>query len=282
MKYKTFLFGMSSLVVLSGCNMGGSAIDSSGEESEQSITEETSSEEISSVVTSTEVTEPLQSETAMVVFDDLVKETDFSNQHGYQAWLDYLTISEEYVIADFYDANSKGSSSADIDAFFGEEIERAEAAVSENEKMVFYRYPDEAGGMYSEMSDFLAEITFYFANDKLVFTAITPGFYQVTPAEALELDVLTNIFTVEELIEYNPQVFTLAEMNINGIPLRQAMVPAQPSADQSDVVLNAFYMFVVDEDVIHHATIPFTEVSQDFPTGSVMLYNSYFRWLNEQ
>lgn len=282
MNYKGILLSSSTFILLGACNSAQLTDPSSSSESaisvlesEESIVEQTSSsqESESSVVTET----PENTDTTDHLFDGLITDTTFSNTTGYQAWLDYVRVTGEYTLGDIEAVeSSKGSSSAEIDALFDETIERAETEITENEKMVFYRYPDEEGGVFSEISSFLAEITFYFVDDHLVFSSVTPGFYNVELNNAEEFEVLGNLFTVEEIEELQPQVFTVSEVIYNGKLLNQIMVPAQPVENQENVVLNAFYFFVTGEEIIQFAYLPFEEVAQDFPTSSVLIYNSYF------
>src|SRR5699024_1765014 len=155
-------------------------------------------------------------------------------------------------------------------------IMREEVDISEEQKMVLYRFPDEEGGEFSEISTFLSEIAFYFLNDHLVFSSITPGFYEVSLTDEKEFDVLGNLYKVDELVALEPQVFTVSEVKVEGEVLRQTMVPAQPLPDQTDVMLNAMYFFVSGEDILHYSVVPFEQVSQDFPTNSILIFNSYF------
>lgn len=276
-KAKHIWISVCALALLVGCNTTEGEENSRESQSSAIETIESSSE------TSTSEVEPVADDVSLNVLDPIVNETNFSNEYGYQAWLDYLAAGEQYQMADIFDIeNTTGSSSAEIDALFDDEIERVEAAVNENEKMVFYRYSDAPDGPYSEVSSFLAELTFYFMDDQLVFSAITPGLYTVSPTDALPMDQLTIMTSLAELEEAQPQIYTIAEMNVEGTTLRQVMVSSQPPADQEDVLLTALYYFIVDEEIIHYASLPFMNVSQDFPSGSVSLYNSYFNWLENQ
>ncbi|UJF16608.1 hypothetical protein LZ578_05845 [Jeotgalibaca sp. MA1X17-3] len=139
------------------------------------------------------------------------------------------------------------------------------------------------GGEFSEVSEFLAEITFYFVDNHLVFSSVTPGYFSADLTSAPEMDRVTNLYTVNELEELNPEVFTVSEVLFEGEPLRQVMVAAQPLPEETDHVLNAFYFFVVEEDIKNFAYLSFNDVSQDFPSNSILLFNSYFNEiLNQQ
>lgn len=275
----------SSLLLVAGCRNGAKeASSSSVSETEESVSsmsmEESESVEIDSV--SSEESESVATTPGTHVFSEMITQNTFSNEHGYEAWEVYQTVIENYQLSDYMDpADTTGSTVDEIDALFDPAIMREEVDISEEQKMVLYRFPDEEGGEFSEISMFLSEIAFYFLNDHLVFSSITPGFYEVSLTDAEEFDVLGNLYTVEELVALEPQVFTVSEVKVEGEVLRQTMVPAQPLPDQTDVMLNAMYFFVSGEDILHYSVVPFEQVSQDFPTNSILIFNSYFNWLQE-
>ena len=71
-------------------------------------------------------------------FDDLVNETTFSNEHGYEAWTDYKAARSQYTLGDMNDTDTvEGSSVEEIDAMMDEDLERFEVDLSETDKMVF-------------------------------------------------------------------------------------------------------------------------------------------------
>ena len=210
-------------------------------------------------------------------FDDLVNETTFSNEHGYEAWTDYKEVRSQYTLGDMNDTETvDGSSVEEIDAIMDEDLERFEVDLSETDKMVFYRYPDEEGGEFSDISDFLAEIGFYFIEDNLVYSSVTPGYYNVSLEGLHEFDVLSNITAVSDILELDAPVYTVSEMKYDGELFEQAMIPMQPLADQA-VMLNAFYFLTVDEEVRQYAYLPFEMAGQDFSTYGFMVFNSFFQ-----
>lgn len=250
------------------------SISSAGSETFSSDLESMSSEESSSTEASTT---PVVSDSSDHVFEGIVEEADFSNNQGYKAWTDYTTVVKEYTLGDYLAPEmGVGSTPEEIDSLMDPEIERVEVDVSDTQKMVLYRYPDKEGGEFSETSSFLAEISFYFVEDHLLLSSITPGYFSADITGAPEMDVLMSLLTVTELEKLRPEVFTVAEVMVNGKPLRQVLVSAQPLPDQTDAILNAFYFFIDGDQILHYAYLPFDNVSQDFPTSSILIYNSFF------
>lgn len=290
MRYGRILTLASSIFMLGACGRTGTGKEQMSHSSEDHLKSETDisvassskEESSSSSVTSESSIPPEISPVTNHVFGKLVKERDFSNSFGYKAWEDYVRITQEYQLGNYRNPEERtGSSSAEIEALMDENIEKAEVEITDQEKMILYRYPDEEGGEFSEQSSFLAEITFYFVNDQLVFSSVTPGYFSVEVQAAQSPETLMNLFTVEELAKLNPQIFTIAEVNVKGELLRQIMVPGQPVEGQEDVLLNAFYFFIREEEILHYAYVPFEKVSPDFPTSSILLYNNYFNQTNQ-
>ena len=271
---KNRLFLLVCICLLAGCGSKGAE-----EETEQSsqVSFEESVSEWSSAESSSD--EPVISESDTHIFDLLVDETTFLNEYGYQAWLDYSRITAAYKLDD---GTTTGSTSAEIDDMLDGSIEKVETVISENEKIILYRYPDVEGGEYSEVSSFLSELSFYFINDSLVFSSVTPGLYQLYIDQAQPYEVLGNLYTVDELKQTNAQILTIAESMVNGELLRQIMVPGQEVEGQQHTGLNAVYFFVSGTDIIQYAYVPFENVSQDFPTGSILTYNSYINHISNQ
>lgn len=298
MNYKGLIALSSSLFLLGACSTSEpveqtiepdesslESVDlSSSEETMSSIGSETFSsdsdiESISSEeVSSTEVsTTPVVSDSFDHVFEGIVEEADFSNDQGYKAWTDYTAIVKEYTLGDYLaPEKGEGSTAEEIDSLMDSEIERVEVDISDTQKMVLYRYPDKEGGEFSETSSFLAELSFYFVENHLLLSSITPGYFSADVSGAPDMDVLMSLLTVEELEKLKPEVFTVAEVMVNQKLLRQVLVPAQPLPDQTDTILNAFYFFIEDDQILHYAYLPFDKVSEDFPTSSILIYNSFF------
>src|SRR5699024_7417200 len=153
-----------------------------------------------------------------------------------------------------------------------EDIFQDEVEVSEKEKMTFYRYPPATDSEYKETADFLAELTFYYADDNLMFSSITPGFYSVEMNDVPAANDLMMLMTVSEIEELSPKIFTIAEMQINDEKIQQVMIPAMNVNEEGSEELMAFYFFTKEENIIQYAYLPFEMVSQDFPTHSILLY----------
>lgn len=122
------------------------------------------------------------------------------------------------------------------------------------------------------MSDFLAELTFYYIEDNLVFSAITPGLYQVELNDLPDVNLLTSFTTLSDLNTMNTQVFTIAELKVNDYPIHQMMIPALFINEEGNEELMAFYFFTHGEDILQYAYLPFKMFSQSFPDNSILLY----------
>lgn len=257
------------------------AESSSAETADSSVAQGANSGAAGGVNTETETTSENQSSETHT-FDGVVHEETFTTETGYQAWTDYSKATSQYNLGDILNyANPEGTTISEIDQLMDDNLEKAEAPINETEQMVFYRYLDEELAETTDLSPYVSEIAYYFVDEQLMFSSVTPTYYQVNQTDAHDIETLSSIATVSELEELQPQVFTVAEMKLNGETIKQIMVPSQPAEDQSDVMLNAYYLFVIGDDVIHSMYVPFTEVAQDFPSSSIIIFNSFFSWLSD-
>src|SRR5699024_8273978 len=153
-----------------------------------------------------------------------------------------------------------------------EDVFQDEVEVSENEILTFYRYPPAEDSEYKETAQFLAELTFYYADNNLMFSSITPGYYSVEMDNLPTANDLMTLMTVSEIENLNPKVYTISEMQINDDKIQQVMIPAMNVNEEGSEELLAFYFFTRDENIIQYAYLPFSMVSQDFPTNSILLF----------
>lgn len=224
----------------------------------------------------------------------LVNEKTFVDTYALQAWEDYQEVISLVTYGDITAINVEeqdfsgveGVSKAEVDDRLAsldlrDDVYMEQVEVSDIEFIDYYRYPAEEDSDYSEISAFLAELSFYYLDDNLMFSSITPGFYEVELNDLPEADVLTSFFTVEEIEEIDPQVFTIAEMNINGKLIRQIMIAATHVNDEGVDEPLAFYYFTHNEDIIQYAYLPFEMVMQSFPDYSLMLYQELLPTIQE-
>jgi hypothetical protein len=209
---------LTSLFLLAAC--GGEDTPETDASSEEPTTE---------AVTETEAETQTETNNDVHTYDRLVNETTFTEEYGYQAWNDYQAVIKDATFGEFTAITGEnsnpealtGTAKGEVEALFNaldlrDDVIVDEAEVTEKENLVFYRYPPAEESAYSEAALFLAESTFYFYEDNLMFSAITPGFYslefnEVPPAEDLML-----FLTVDEIKELDSQIYTIAEMQING------------------------------------------------------------------
>lgn len=147
-----------------------------------------------------------------------------------------------------------------------------ENQLSDFEEMHHYRYPPASDGNYTEVADFFSEISIYYVEDTIMYSAITPGYYEVELNNLPDVETLMSFLKVSEIEEIDPRVYTVAQMTINGENIQQVMIPASGLDQEGNDQVMAFYFFTQGEDIVQYAYLPFQMVAQDFPTNSVILY----------
>lgn len=205
--------------------------------------------------------------------------------YALEAWNDYQEIVADAEYGDITLVQTEtpdisklnGSSFNEMEGRFNsldlrEDVYMEQVAINEQEELYFYRYPAEEESDLSEVSDFLAELTFYYIEDNLVFSAITPGLYQVELNDLPDVNLLTSFTTLSDLNTMNTQVFTIAELKVNDYPIHQMMIPALFINEEGNEELMAFYFFTHGDDILQYAYLPFEMVSQSFPDNSILLY----------
>lgn len=273
---KKGLIIFSSLFLLAACDNGETTDPKEEPVPEETIVEGTEGEN--------EVPEP-EVEIPAHTYNSLVDETTFTEEPGLQAWEDYKAIIDDVDLGEISIINGEDPNFDELNGTTSEEIQdlvdsigiredvfQDEVEVSENEKITFYRYPPVEDSEHTETAQFLAELTFYYADDNLMFSSITPGFYSVEMTDLPSANYLMTLMTVSEIEDLNPKVYTIAEMQINDEKIQQVMTPAMEVNEEGSEELIAFYFFTKDDEIIQYAYLPFEMVSQDFPTNSILLY----------
>lgn len=271
--YKKGLLALSSLFLLTACDEGKTTTTETDPEEEPVVEETNGNSEVTETNNSTHT------------YNNLVDETTFTEEYGFQAWEDYKVITDDVTLGEINLINMEEPNFEELNGTTSEEIQERvdsigvredifqdEVEVSEKEKMTFYRYPPATDSEYKETADFLAELTFYYADDNLMFSSITPGFYSVEMNDVPAANDLMMLMTVSEIEELSPKIFTIAEMQINDEKIQQVMIPAMNVNEEGSEELMAFYFFTKEENIIQYAYLPFEMVSQDFPTHSILLY----------
>lgn len=269
MNKKGIIF-FSSLLLLAGCG-DKNTTDSDPEEPVVEGTEEK--------------TEIFETESPSHTYNDLVNETTFTEEYGLQAWEDYKKIIDDVDLGKINLINEDNPNFDELNGTSREEIQEEvesiveredvfqdEVEVSENEILTFYRYPPAKDSEYKETAQFLAELTFYYADNNLMFSSITPGYYSVEMDNLPTANDLMTLMTVSEIENLNSKVYTISEMQINDDKIQQVMIPAMNVNEEGSEELLAFYFFTRDENIIQYAYLPFSMVSQDFPTNSILLF----------
>lgn len=291
------LFVLSSAILLMGCDMTGSeetptTEDNTGGDTDVPVEEvvDTPEEDVEDPVA--EVEEPATGGSHTLV--NLINEGTFVEPSALQAWSDYQSVVEDATYGEITLLNEEtvdfsqldGDSKEDIDGRFEsiglrDDVYIETANVSDTEFLDYYRYPAEPESEYSETSDFLAELAFYYVDGNLMFSSITPGFYMLEMNNLPDAANLTTFLEVSEIEAIDPQVYTVAEMKINGNLIRQVMIPASNVNEEGTEEMLAFYFFIHDETIVQYAYLPFETVMQSFPDYSVMVYQQLIPTLTE-
>lgn len=288
---KGFVF-LSSFLLLVACDMNSVEEDTDSQnEKDTSITEvekensteNEANEESNDSKESYDDTTPTTNETHLLA--NFVNDQTFMDPYALEAWDDYQEIVADAEYGDITLVQTEtpdisklnGSSFNEMEGRFNsldlrEDVYIEQVAINEQEELYFYRYPAEEESDLSEVSDFLAELTFYYIEDNLVFSAITPGLYQVELNDLPDVNLLTSFTTLSDLNTMNTQVFTIAELKVNDYPIHQMMIPALFINEEGNEELMAFYFFTHGEDILQYAYLPFEMVSQSFPDNSILLY----------
>lgn len=288
---KGFVF-LSSFLLLVACDMNSVEEDTNSQnEKDTSITEvekensteNEANEESNDSKESYDDTTPTTNETHLLA--NFVNDQTFMDPYALEAWDDYQEIVADAEYGDITLVQTEtpdisklnGSSFNEMEGRFNsldlrEDVYIEQVAINEQEELYFYRYPAEEESDLSEVSDFLAELIFYYIEDNLVFSAITPGLYQVELNDLPDVNLLTSFTTLSDLNTMNTQVFTIAELKVNDYPIHQMMIPALFINEEGNEELMAFYFFTHGEDILQYAYLPFEMVSQSFPDNSILLY----------
>lgn len=288
---KGFVF-LSSFLLLVACDMNSVEEDTDSQnEKDTSITEvekensteNEANEESNDSKESSDDTTPTTNETHLLA--NFVNDQTFMDPYALEAWDNYQEIVADAEYGDITLVQTEtpdisklnGSSFNEMEGRFNsldlrEDVYMEQVAINEQEELYFYRYPAEEESDLSEVSDFLAELTFYYIEDNLVFSAITPGLYQVELNDLPDVNLLTSFTTLSDLNTMNTQVFTIAELKVNDYPIHQMMIPALFINEEGNEELMAFYFFTHGEDILQYAYLPFEMVSQSFPDNSILLY----------
>lgn len=294
--YKRLIF-LSSVFLLIGCDRAGTKETpvpegSTSEETEAPIEEVMDTPEEDVEDPAAEVEEPATGGSHTLT--NLINEGTFVEPTAIQAWSDYQSVVENATYGEITLLNEEtvdfsqldGDSKEEIDGRFEsiglrDDVFIETANVSETEFLDYYRYPADPDSEYSETSDFLAELAFYYVDGNLMFSSITPGFYMLEMNNLPDAANLTTFLEVSEIEAINPQVYTVAEMKINGNLIRQVMIPASNVNEEGTEEMLAFYFFIHDETIIQYAYLPFETVMQSFPDYSVMVYQQLIPAITE-
>lgn len=252
-------------------------------ETEVTDEEPVTPDEGNTLETTLEGTEALIPSTADIEMDtrgsdylNMIQDDTFTNEIGYGAWEDYLEVTENYTLREYTNPDDTGSTSEEIEDLMPDNLEKNEADFSDTVHMVVYRYPDDE--MYNDAAgepSMMAEISFIFENDQLIFSSITPGYYEADISNLETLETLGQFTSIEEVAAGDPDVFTLAEINHHGYVFQQLMISAAPTDDYPGSAATAAYVIFLGDNVIQMIAYPFMDASQDFPSYSYLIYNTF-------
>jgi len=212
------------------------------------------------------------------IFSSLIDETTFINEEGLKAWDDYQFVLSQTTIGDYIiETDSSGSIMEEVDAVFQliedrENVIREEIDITNNEKLILYRYTVDETSEYSDVADFLVELTYYYIDDQLMFSSITPGFYTVDLTNIPSIDELVMYTDIAEVEALNSKLYTVSEMTIDGEPMTQTMVPAMGVDEEGNEMMTAFYFMTREDEIVLYGYLPFEQAGRDFPSYSIIVF----------
>ncbi len=218
-------------------------------------------------------------------FANMVNETTFMDPDALDVWEDYQSIVEDISYGDMdvlrkespVVSDLDGTSQREIGDLFSvihlrDDVIVEKVAIADGEEMHLYRYPAPAESGLSKISDFLVELSFYYADDHLMFSSITPGLYELNVNDLPTAETVTSLTKVSEIEALNPQVLTVAEMEFQGNLIQQIMIPGIALTEEGQEAMAAFYLFTQGDDILYYAFLPFELVSQSFPDYSLIIF----------
>jgi len=201
---------------------------------------------------------------------EMVTEDTFTNEIGQDVWEKYQKMTEEYELKDVTDSGSEGSSRAEIEEMMSDmDVEPNSVEMETGDTLIIYHFPDDELAHDNGEPFIMADVTYFFdSEDNLIISTIAPGFHELAINETTSMDDLEGVSTLTDLRKtHDPQVFTLAEMNINEAIITQTLIPV----DAGDNTL-AVYIYALGDDIIYSNSDLFFTVSVDFPTYSYIQY----------
>lgn len=208
--------------------------------------------------------------------DAIIQEENFTNETGYQAWLDYQELAEELEFLNIsqIDNPDRGTTMEEVDTFFEDKnVTRDENDLGKGEMQVYYRYEDPEGKTYDDFVIFYGEILTHFVDNRLVFTSVQPGYFNVGFDRAMSGDLLASFGNFEKYIDYQPSpfVFSVSQLNYDDYIVSTfgifASLEDQASGQENYIVYYPIFATntVTDEHVILiDGYTSFQEASQDF------------------
>lgn len=189
-------------------------------------------------------------------FDELVSDTLFFNASSEEAWNHYKEITKLYTLGDTEALDGNGSTSDEVEEMMAsivdEPIELDEAEYEDGTEMLTLVYPLDSSEEDKERRNVLGAIYFYFMEDELVFSALTPTTYLLDEDRLYDIEEdLLSIGHLDELKALNPlpQVFGVSEYNFHGEHLRQILLATAPhpdlTSDETGMLSFIFYEAIV-------------------------------------
>ncbi|CAM4346174.1 hypothetical protein [Lacicoccus alkaliphilus] len=199
---------------------------------------------------------------------ELVKEDTFTNDTGHAVWGKYQEVTEEYELKDVYDPEGSGTSMDEVEEMMAEaEVEPESFDLDDGRTLMIYHFPDEALAHEDGEPFIMADVSFVFdEEDHLIHSSVAPGFYELELSGTPVAEDLEEVVYLTDLQEnHEPQVFTIAEMVINGATITQTMIPV----DAGDNTLG-LYIYGLGDTIVYSNGDLFFTVSTDFPTYSYL------------
>lgn len=209
--------------------------------------------------------------------DQLIEEANFTNETGYQAWLDYQEFSQSYTLLDLNNFDDEaGTSMEEVREFFGDkDVQIVDNDLGQGEAQMYIRYLDPEGNMLTEdQVVFFGEILMHFVDDKLVYASVQPGFFEVLYEDAIPWSQLGNVSSMSMLHELpqKPYIMSVSQVNVSGdiVTVPGIFTAFEGEEDPEQLVLTLVYPLMIEDPALDDAIVVdvgahyFEEVSQDF------------------
>lgn len=258
-----------------------------GEESIEEGTEE-GSEQPSGIEESSEDSESTESEVSEPAgqvstnpLGEIVTEESVHNEALMMAFEEYKKVIDQFEIQDVFAQELTGSSSQDILDNFDTSVEHSLVEMSDTEFYISYIYSSEetsqtTGGPKQ------AELLLYFIDDVLYYVGTATLDMELYTEDLTEEEAVTSwvedAADIQTVIDYQPHVMGVSQMNFDGVDYYQLFLPTGTTATED---LTSDFVLIQDTLVLDANRMPMTEAIKSPQTEMLTIYITLSEQLRE-